>query len=180
MGNICNECGRTVHFRVVKGVTRPIGCACHSLNPQTYSTDYVSHCRCPVCQASVYFIRHNGGSVWLDELGPPWPKHHCFNHQIKQQQTLDWAFAKIQSMGQSNAFLGHVLSSNPEKHEYCIQISNPARLTISAKLKSMLIAKSGDLVVIQKFCSPQQMLDLYIIDSSENRLKCIHHLITNH
>jgi len=27
----------------------------------------------------VYFVRHNGGSVWFDELGPPWPKHGCFD-----------------------------------------------------------------------------------------------------
>jgi len=27
----------------------------------------------------VFFVRHNGGSVWFDQLGPPWPKHECFN-----------------------------------------------------------------------------------------------------
>lgn len=25
----------------------------------------------------VWFIRHNGGSVWVDKLGWPWPKHEC-------------------------------------------------------------------------------------------------------
>ena len=34
---------------------------------------------CPKCESSVYFIRHNGGSVWVDELGWPWSKHSCFN-----------------------------------------------------------------------------------------------------
>ena len=34
---------------------------------------------CPVCGARVFFIRHNGGSVWLDDLGWPWPIHPCFN-----------------------------------------------------------------------------------------------------
>lgn len=24
-------------------------------------------------------MRHNGGSVWFDELGPPWNKHGCFD-----------------------------------------------------------------------------------------------------
>jgi len=28
--------------------------------------------------AQVFFVRHNGGSVWFDDLGPPWPKHACF------------------------------------------------------------------------------------------------------
>lgn len=34
---------------------------------------------CPYCRADVYFVRHNNGSVWLDALGWPWPKHPCFN-----------------------------------------------------------------------------------------------------
>lgn len=34
---------------------------------------------CPKCGSSVFFVRHNGGSVWFDELGPPWEKHACFD-----------------------------------------------------------------------------------------------------
>lgn len=34
--------------------------------------------RCPVCRASVYFYESpDGGRVYFDELGPPWPKHPC-------------------------------------------------------------------------------------------------------
>jgi hypothetical protein len=33
---------------------------------------------CPICSAGVFFVRHNSGSVWLDDLGPPWPIHGCF------------------------------------------------------------------------------------------------------
>jgi hypothetical protein len=33
---------------------------------------------CPVCGAEVYFFRsENGGSVYFDDLGWPWPKHPC-------------------------------------------------------------------------------------------------------
>ncbi|GAA1724596.1 hypothetical protein GCM10009766_00050 [Microcella frigidaquae] len=33
---------------------------------------------CPKCESPVYFIRpQNGGAVWFDELGKPWPKHPC-------------------------------------------------------------------------------------------------------
>jgi hypothetical protein len=33
---------------------------------------------CPVCGASVFFYQSpNGGRVYFDELGPPWPKHPC-------------------------------------------------------------------------------------------------------
>jgi len=41
--------------------------------------DFCSPSKCPICGASVYFVRHNGGNVWLDSLGPPWPKHACFD-----------------------------------------------------------------------------------------------------
>lgn len=34
--------------------------------------------KCPVCGQAVYFVRtENGGRVFFDELGPPWPKHPC-------------------------------------------------------------------------------------------------------
>lgn len=34
--------------------------------------------KCPVCGASVFFFQaSNGGRVFFDELGPPWPKHPC-------------------------------------------------------------------------------------------------------
>ena len=41
--------------------------------------DYCRPTSCSVCGASVFFVRHNGGSVWFDELGWPWPKHACFD-----------------------------------------------------------------------------------------------------
>jgi hypothetical protein len=36
-------------------------------------------------------VRHNGGSVWFDDLGPPWPKHACFDEEyagIRLRATL--------------------------------------------------------------------------------------------
>lgn len=53
---------------------------------------------CPKCQEKAFFIRHNGGSVWVDSLGWPWPKHKCFENDPipklytffeKQQVSLD-------------------------------------------------------------------------------------------
>ena len=36
--------------------------------------------RCPRCGALVFFYRSpDGGSVYFDDLGPPWPKHPCMD-----------------------------------------------------------------------------------------------------
>lgn len=48
--------------------------------------DFCRPTACPVCGASVFFVRHNGGSVWFDELGPPWPKHGCFDDEPPAQR----------------------------------------------------------------------------------------------
>src|SRR5262245_18947817 len=50
--------------------------------------DFTHPTRCPECGADVFFIRHNGGSVWVDELGWPWPKHACFD----EPHTATYAF----------------------------------------------------------------------------------------
>lgn len=60
------------------------------------SNQFTSHClsvysqaesfttpnaNCPVCGESVFYHKsQNGGSVYFDELGPPWPKHPCTNN----------------------------------------------------------------------------------------------------
>jgi hypothetical protein len=49
-----------------------------------YSKDSLrtaSSTSCPICNQRCFFVRHNDGSVWLDSLGWPWPKHPCFDAQ---------------------------------------------------------------------------------------------------
>ena len=45
---------------------------------------------CPECCQGVYFIKtENGGSIYFDELGPPWPKHVCTKNSEKIIPTSD-------------------------------------------------------------------------------------------
>ena len=38
----------------------------------------IPNASCPVCSAKVFFYRSpDGGAVFFDDLGPPWPKHPC-------------------------------------------------------------------------------------------------------
>lgn len=58
-----------------KILTGKNGAYCWSSNEEQFS--YPT--KCPLCNQSVYFVRHNGGSVWFDSLGKPWDKHACFD-----------------------------------------------------------------------------------------------------
>ena len=44
----------------------------------SYNDSYAARTKCTYCGAAIYFIRHNGGSVWIENLGWPWPKHQCY------------------------------------------------------------------------------------------------------
>lgn len=85
----CDHCGGEIIIRRMGGRAIPIhlngSCSTSpsSARPgyKNYSSD--SYCRltnCPRCGDRVLFIRHNGGSVWIDPPpGPPWPRHEkCF------------------------------------------------------------------------------------------------------
>jgi len=92
----CWHCGGEIEFRYIDGKLTPIhlsgGWCQGSQDGDQYTKVEVTPfeqrfedvCRpthCPQCGESVFYLTHNGGSVWLDELGWPWPKHACFNHQ---------------------------------------------------------------------------------------------------
>lgn len=90
----CWNCGEEILIRYMNGFPVPIhisGNWCsaakgaHAGNPGTvYESiqsfqDTCHKSKCPNCKGQVYFIRHNGGSVFVDSLGWPWPKHGCFD-----------------------------------------------------------------------------------------------------
>ena len=78
----CVFCGSEIRFRVMRGATIPIHQGNHDcVGRKLYRSEHEDIChptKCPVCDKSVFFLRHNGGCVWLDGLGYPWPKHGCF------------------------------------------------------------------------------------------------------
>jgi hypothetical protein len=45
--------------------------------------------KCPVCGRAVFFFQsQEGGRVFFDELGPPWPKHPCTAGTKNESQSL--------------------------------------------------------------------------------------------
>ena len=108
----CNKCGAEIEFRYVNGRCVPFhpggGWHCGSWSEPSYSTpaprisraggwrerDFTRPTHCPKCGDDVFFIRHNGGSVWVDELGCPWPKHGCFDKPTEPTQMFSKWTAK--------------------------------------------------------------------------------------
>ena len=94
----CQHCGADIEFRYIDGKCRPIhpdggwhcgtwvhsdsgsGGVLHRREATTWNHEnFTRPTKCPKCHRDVFFIRHNDGSVWVDELCWPWPKHACFD-----------------------------------------------------------------------------------------------------
>lgn len=104
----CKYCGEEVIFRVIEGQRRPIhpggGWDCGSWSGSVEvrqmergeyasppSKDFTHPTKCPKCRAEVFYIEHNGGSVWVDDLGWPWPKHGCFDKEPATREFAAWS-----------------------------------------------------------------------------------------
>jgi hypothetical protein len=82
----CWHCGGDIEIRYVNGVRTPIhlsgGCSGLSglehASSSSYADDFCRRITCAYCGERIFFVRHNGGSVWFDELGWPWDKHPCY------------------------------------------------------------------------------------------------------
>lgn len=88
----CFTCGKSYEWRTIRD--KPVllrMCLCRRAprsNPveaTDWSGGVCCPTKCPQCRAPVYFVRHNGGSVWFDELGIPWPKHGCMISSAQDQ-----------------------------------------------------------------------------------------------
>lgn len=91
----CDVCGEPIVFRYVDGRSTPIhtnggwcqgfkvsGAPANSLPFRSLRSYVVPNASCPVCGETVFFYQSpNGGKVFFDDLGWPWPKHPCTNNQ---------------------------------------------------------------------------------------------------
>ena len=89
MMGTCSRCGDAVDFRIFNDgrcVPMHLSGRCAAIgggasrwgrSEASESACFLTHCP-EGCGADVFFIRHNGGSVWVDSpLGYPWYKHIC-------------------------------------------------------------------------------------------------------
>lgn len=105
----------------------PLGCRCYSnVVPQgtsfaTSDTEARSTFKtsCPKCGGPVYFVRHNGGSVWLDDLGDPWPQHPCFSDDGEDSIAMLFPGISVIGIGTVQRVLSRDWRSRPEFRATC-------------------------------------------------------------
>ncbi|MCP5212994.1 MAG: hypothetical protein H6998_18920 [Hahellaceae bacterium] len=130
----CSRCGNPIEFRYVKGRCIPLhikgGCNTpansHVNDFSGKRTSDNSACfstSCPVCGDEVFFISHNGGSVWLEApLGPPWYRHGCFEKTASSTTDDKSSLASTYSIDISSSklsksqILGVVKTTNVDSH----------------------------------------------------------------
>jgi hypothetical protein len=97
---ICGFGGQNYRCNGVSGISNVTPTSNLSPYFQTYWSekgrgDYKSYtipnAKCPECDAVVFFYQSsNGGRVFFDELGPPWPKHHCTDKPVQSLVPLEY------------------------------------------------------------------------------------------
>ena len=86
MTTYCKTCGNEITFRYCFGRLIPMHLDGHCIGRSPYSDEALRSATpttCRECGGACFWIQHNGGSVFVDELGPPWPKHPCHAHQVQ-------------------------------------------------------------------------------------------------
>jgi hypothetical protein len=100
----------------------------------------------------VFFIRHNGGSVWVDELGWPWPKHACFDKPTEPTHRFTLWSAKSSHL--INPVLGTVtrMWNDPRYAEPLLEISltDSSRVSLILRWTPPDASILGELVIVSR------------------------------
>lgn len=173
---VCAKCGQTVEFRFIDGRPIPLhfegGC---SADQRTAASERVrrsdeSSCvrtKCPKCSDAVFFIRHNGGSVWIDPpLGPPWYRHGCMDgdgsaSQVGKRQRKSIVDAGLlEALGEREGIFTGVVTIS--------EISDDRRRT----LLTVEVGEADDLVVLVKGGADSFVGKIVIVDGPKRIIFC--------
>jgi hypothetical protein len=100
----------------------------------------------------VFFIRHNGGSVWVNELGWPWPKHACFDKPGEPTHRFTLNSVKALRLHQPRLGIIRRISGNATYDEPLIeiQLTDSSRITLVLRSTPFDLGLEGSLVVISE------------------------------
>ena len=152
--------------------------------PENYTwgsrSSYAAPTRCPECHASIYFIRHNGGCVWLDALGWPWPKHGCF---VKEREP-NWAGFIREKLSQPNHISDKASiqsAENGEQDRFFVGVIVEVRAKFNGPERFIALAVEGSYdkkmcVAVPEDRAPISYMDcLVVIDQTKKTLASSNH-----
>jgi hypothetical protein len=174
---ICDKCGQPVEFRFIDGRPIPLhfdgGCSGSrgSGDNDRVRKSVESSCvrtSCPRCAEPVFFIRHNGGNVWIDPpLGPPWYRHPCMDDSDGRgegkstgERTSSVDPELLQELGERDGIIAGVVKIS--------EISEDRRRT----LLTVEVAEPEDLVILVKGGADSFVGKIVIIDGPRRRIFC--------
>ncbi len=156
--SICDKCGASIEFRYINGICIPIhqDGNCINYNKELSKGSCCHLTSCPRCGEQVFFIKHNGGSVWIDiPLGYPWYKHKCFDNtknialdHIDLVNSLNDGFSKLNEENKKNTKSGVVKSVTVETYKRFTTIE--METGVSKKLK--LVLRNNADFLLNRFC----------------------------
>ena len=127
--------------------------------------------KCPVCGASVFYYKSpNGGRVFFDELGPPWPKHPCTDTDSKPNYPISYIPYSGFSLNESTKWSIEkwnpgIVFSIGSKSQYCVIFE-----LINASEKSYLETMIYDVSFIDLLKSNENILFIKYLDDKEFQL----------
>jgi hypothetical protein len=158
----CAQCGGEIIFRHLNGVVTPIHlsgfCAAETdYRVYEHAEDCCRQTSCPKCGALVYFVRHNGGSVWFDHLGLPWPKHPCLDDG-------GFSFDPLTKETESRSFLRPALMSGVVTRAF--QLSTGDLLVRVTLLERSLVDRAW---IVREPCETEALLGAFVSISLDDR-----------
>jgi len=190
---VCQFCGIEIEFRTIKGKPVPLhptGSTCPGKRLYRDEERDVCHLTsCPKCGDPVYFIRHNGGCAWFDDLGKPWDKHApCFSNDSVspkgwgESPRKGWKVHYLRFEGPLTDGSGGVfiISRHPiDKRQWGTYLLQ-SKLQCPDCDPKMLAALDGKSVLFNKSHTRIQTMDGRIWEVSEHvpSYRKIHHTIT--
>lgn len=143
--------------------------------------DFCRPTKCPACGAKVFFVHHNGGNVCFDPpLGPPWPKHGCFNEDEKyaiQVRRLLTVHVRVGSPHVVGVIIDAKTNRNRQKARIVVQCSDGTVIDEQFDARTDLSTLLGQLVVVDT--NDAGGLWLRFVNLARSRLTAYLQLIDN-
>lgn len=104
---------------------------------QNFLSYTIPNAQCPYCGEKVFFYRSPfNGSVYFDDLGPPWPKHPCMDAENIQVEKF-----QVANLLRSRVYSELIRRENGWLPVICVHVQRHKKSKSTAMIK--LISKSG-------------------------------------